>query len=109
MTISKNKPENKPENNPEDTLLKFPCMFPIKVMGLNKPELKKYIQTVLNKHISKTNIKAIEFNEHVSQHKNYLSITAKFEAKSKKQLDAIYQDLGKKCGKEDSKIIKMIL
>ena len=88
MTISKNKPENKPENkskteqqnNPEETLLKFPCMFPIKIMGLNKPELKKYIETVFVDFFFKTDVPKKSARKNFGR--KYLLVEKNFDRKN---------------------------
>ena len=109
MTDSNNQ-KNTKKNNPQNkTLLKFPCLFPVKIMGLNKPELEKLVKEVIEKYVSDKHKKNIEFKNHVSKHKNYLSITVKFMAESKKQLDMIYEELSKHCSQEEDSLIKMIL
>ena len=109
----KKTPNNKTDkqNDPTATesALKFPCLFPVKIMGLNKPELEKLVLDIFKKHLPSKDHKTLEVKTHLSKHKNYLSITIKFMAKSKKQLDSIYMDLSKHCTKDEDSIIKMIL
>jgi len=100
---------NKNTKQSESEIFSFPCSFPIKIMGLNKPQLEKLIIKTFHDHLSEKDQKTMEINKNVSKHENYLSITVTFQATSKKQLDDIYKDLSKHCGKEDDKIIKMIL
>ena len=101
-------PKNKTTED-NKTLLKFPCMFPVKIMGLNKPELESIVKKIFDENLSTKNKDSIEINTHVSKHQNYLSITVKFMAESKKQLDKIYNELSKHCGQDDHDLIKMIL
>ena len=36
----------------EETLFKFPCEFPIKCMGLNKPEFEIAVVEIMNRHVT---------------------------------------------------------
>jgi uncharacterized protein len=101
--------EESKSKDPQKSLLKFPCTFPVKIMGLNKPELEKLVKKVFDKNVTEKHKDTIEIKQHLSKHKNYLSITVSFKATSKKQLDTIYQALSEHCGQEEDKIIKVIL
>jgi putative lipoic acid-binding regulatory protein len=76
----------------EETLLTFPCEFPIKIMGKAHEDLKTLVLETLAKH-------APEFDEAVSltikesKDANYHAITAVIQAQSKAQLDSIYEVL----------------
>jgi putative lipoic acid-binding regulatory protein len=75
----------------EETLLEFPCSFPIKAMGKNHVELDILVIEIIRRHapdISHQHIKT-----RPSKDGNFLAVTATIEATSKQQLDAIYQDL----------------
>lgn len=75
----------------EETLFEFPCRFPIKAMGKNSGELELVVVDIVTRHTSDT--RDHEVNSKPSKDGNYLSVTVTIEATSKKQLDAIYQDL----------------
>ena len=75
----------------EDTLFEFPCRFPIKAMGKNSGDLELVVVDIVNRHTLDT--QNHEVNVKPSKDGNYLSVTVTIEASSKKQLDAIYQDL----------------
>ena len=75
----------------EDTLFEFPCRFPIKAMGKNSGDLELVVVDIVNRHAPDT--QNHEVNAKTSKDGNYLSVTVTIEASSKKQLDAIYQDL----------------
>ncbi len=75
----------------EETLFEFPCLFPIKAMGLNKPEFNSIVIHLLQQHVDEINDNDIKSK--FSKGDKYLSITITILASSKKQLDAIYQDL----------------
>ena len=75
----------------EETLLEFPCQFPIKAMGKADLELDLLVMDIVRRH-------APDFNERTvtrrpSKDGNYIAVTVIVEASSKQQLNAIYQDL----------------
>ena len=74
-----------------ETILEFPCEFPIKIMGKNHQELEICVMTIFNKHVPDLVEGAIKSRE--SRNGNYLSITVTINAQSQSQLDGIYQEL----------------
>ncbi len=75
----------------EETLIEFPCEFPVKVMGAAVPEFHQCIETIAKKHDS-------EFVSEETKQKNsktgkYVSLTLNIHAKNKNQLDCLYQEL----------------
>lgn len=78
---------------PKKTHLKFPCEFPIKVMGPAGFDFEAKVITIIRKHVPNLGEGAIEAR--LSKNKNYQSITVTIHATSKEQLDAIYQELSK--------------
>jgi putative lipoic acid-binding regulatory protein len=75
----------------EDTLLTFPCEFPIKVMGKRVDHFSQEIASVISQHAPDFDPVTIEMR--VSSGGNYLSLTCTVMAHSKAQLDAIYLSL----------------
>lgn len=75
----------------EDTLLKFPCQFPIKVMGKSNLEFDLLVVEIVRRHVPNLHEQAV--TTRASKDANYLSVTVTVEATSKAQLDAIYRDL----------------
>lgn len=75
----------------EETLLEFPCQFPIKVMGKTGDEFELAVLEIFRRHVPDLADDAIK--QRPSSKGNYLSITVTFNATSKVQLDAIYMDL----------------
>jgi len=71
--------------------LKFPCIFPLKVMGLNTVALYPAIHSILKKHIP--DLDEAAFTSKLSSSEKYLSITVTFTAQSRAQLDGLYQEL----------------
>ena len=75
----------------EDKIMKFPCEFPIKVMGIASDDFDIIIIDIIKKHVSNLSEDAVK--SRLSQKGNYVSITVTIEAKSREQLDNIYYDL----------------
>lgn len=74
-----------------ETLLEFPCDFPIKIMGKNHVDFEAAVITIFNQHVDDFGEHALKSRE--SKNGNYLSITVTISAQSQSQLDNIYQDL----------------
>lgn len=74
-----------------ETLLEFPCAFPVKIMGKATPEFQSVILDIVRKHAPEVNDDHIKIRS--SGKGNYLSVTVTINAMSKKQLDSIYLDL----------------
>lgn len=75
----------------EETLLQFPCQFPIKAMGLSSDTFDSTVIQIVRKHV--TDIHEGAVNTRPSKSGKYTSVTVTIEATSKTQLDAIYMDL----------------
>ncbi len=75
----------------EESLIDFPCDFPVKVMGAAIPELHTAIANIAAKHDSEFNNN--ETTKNVSKTGKYVSLTLNIHAKDKPQLDALYLDL----------------
>jgi hypothetical protein len=75
----------------DDTLLKFPCDFPLKVMGRNNDDFRSIVIGIVEKHAGDIDMNRIE--ERPSRDGTYLGITITVTATSKAQLDAIYMEL----------------
>ena len=75
----------------EDSLLEFPCRFPIKAMGKAELELDLLVIEIVRRHVADINEGAVTTRP--SKDGNYIAVTVIIEASSKQQLDAIYQDL----------------
>lgn len=75
----------------EDTLIEFPCDFPLKVMGKAEEGFAQAIVTVVLRHAPDFDVSGIEMRP--SKAGNYLSLTCTVRATSKAQLDALYREL----------------
>jgi uncharacterized protein len=78
-------------NEPTDTLLEFPCDFPIKIMGQANDEFRSLALGIVTRHFGTLAPDRIE--ERPSSNGRYLSLTCTVRAESKAQLDAVYSDL----------------
>lgn len=75
----------------EDTLLEFPCDFPIKIMGAKQDGYAQAILAVVLRHAPDFDAAAMEMRP--SSKGTYLSLTCTVRATSKAQLDALYREL----------------
>lgn len=77
--------------NKRDTVLEFPCEFPIKVMGRSGPEFCDTVTDIVKNHVPNLSRHAVRTRS--SRNGNYVSITVLLMASSREQLDEIYRDL----------------
>ncbi len=77
--------------NPPDSIIDFPCDFPVKAMGLTSDTLHVTVLEIVRKHAPETKDEALKTRP--SSNGKYLSVTVTVYATSKAQLDAIYIDL----------------
>jgi putative lipoic acid-binding regulatory protein len=74
-----------------ETLLEFPCKFPVKAMGLSCDEFEVAVIDIISRHVEDMAEDALSIRP--SKNGKYTSITATITARSKQQLDAIYMEL----------------
>ncbi len=74
-----------------ETLLEFPCDFPLKIMGARHDDYAQAVLEVVLRHFPDFNASSMEMRP--SSKGTYLSLTCTVRATSKAQLDAIYQEL----------------
>lgn len=75
----------------KDTLLEFPCEFPLKIMGKADDSLAQIVLDIVTVHAPDFDGATMEMR--ASSGGNYLSLTCTVIATSKPQLDALYTDL----------------
>lgn len=75
----------------KETLLTFPCHFPIKVMGKNLPGFTATVVTLVQRHAP--DFDAATVQTRLSKGDRYLALTLIVHARNRAQLDAIYHDL----------------
>ena len=84
----------------EESLLTFPCQFPIKIMGVQSPTFETSIVMVARKHIP--NLGEGSVKSRTSKTGKYLSVTITFQADSREQLDNLYRELS---ARDDVKMV----
>jgi hypothetical protein len=75
----------------DETLLEFPCNFPIKIMGRDTPEFHVTARELVEKHTGPLDDSAIQ--SAVSRKGSFVSITVTVTAQSQQQLDDIYREV----------------
>ena len=75
----------------EESAIKFPCSFPIKMMGRDTPDFRQTVRSLVETHTGPIADEAIR--EAQSRKGNFVSVTITVIATSQQQLDDIYRDL----------------
>jgi putative lipoic acid-binding regulatory protein len=78
------------DDTPE-TLLEFPCDFPIKVMGAAAEDFDTLVVEIIRRHAD--DLAESDVQMRPSSGGRYLSVTVTIRATSRAQLDRIYQEL----------------
>jgi len=78
-------------STPQESPLKFPTLFPIKIMGRTRDGFAQAIVAVVQKHAPDFDASTLEMR--ASAAGNDLSVTATINACSREQLDNLYRDL----------------
>ncbi|MDY0273596.1 MAG: DUF493 family protein [Advenella sp.] len=76
---------------PEESLIEYPCDFPIKVMGVNHPELAQRLVELVLQYDPGFDASTVEMRP--SKGGNYIGLTFTVRATSREQLDNIYRTL----------------
>ena len=74
-----------------ETLLEFPCPFPLKIMGRRQDGFAQAVLEVVLRHAPDFDSASMEMR--TSRQGNYLSLTYVVNATSREQLDALYREL----------------
>jgi putative lipoic acid-binding regulatory protein len=75
----------------EDTLLEFPCDFPLKIMGARTDDFAQTIVEIVQRHAPDFQAESVEMR--ASSTGKYLSVTCTVRAESREQLDNLYREL----------------
>ena len=75
----------------KETLLAFPCAFPLKIMGLASDALAQAVLAVVQRHAPDFDGATMEMR--ASSGGKYVSLTCTINATSRAQLDALYREL----------------
>lgn len=85
-------PAGKPQSAPEaESLIDYPCLFPIKVMGAKVEGFVHAISTIARTLDPSFDASSIELRE--SKGGKYLGLTIHINATSRAQLDEVYRTL----------------
>jgi len=74
-----------------DSLIEYPCEFPLKVFGQQQAGFAQAVMEVVTKHDSEFQASSMEMR--ASKTARYISLTCTIRATSRAQLDAVYQEL----------------
>jgi len=74
-----------------ETLLEFPCNFPLKVMGRKDPEFPQLVVAMVEAHAGPIPENHVRVRD--SRDGNFVALTVIVRAQTQAQLDAIYTDL----------------
>lgn len=75
----------------KDSLIEFPCVFPIKVMGLNVEAFTPAMLDLARQHDPEFDPSTLELRE--SSAAKYLGLTLQLHVSSQAQLDTVYRAL----------------
>ena len=75
----------------KDEPFRFPCAYPLKVMGRNTNEFYSVVSAIVEKHVAGGG--EVTYSSKTSSGDKYISITATFSAESREQLNALYKEL----------------
>jgi putative lipoic acid-binding regulatory protein len=81
------------DDNPQgrESLLVFPCAFPIKAMGRTTDLFAQTVVAIVQRHAPDFDAATVELR--ASSAGNYVSVTCTITATSRRQLDDLYRDL----------------
>lgn len=79
--------------NEAESLIKFPCDFPVKIMGVRSDDFAQSMIAVVLRHAPDFDAATTEMR--LSKGGKYLSLTCTVRATSKPQMDALYMELTK--------------
>ena len=75
----------------QDSLIEYPCDFPIKIFGEAHANFAQAIAVVVQAHVPDFNAATIESRN--SKTSRYISLTCTVHVTSRDQLDNLYRDL----------------
>jgi len=80
-----------PANQLTDSLLEYPCEFPLKIFGLQQAGFAQAVMEVVVRH--DPDFQPATMAMRASKNARYISLTCTIRATSREQLDALYQEL----------------
>lgn len=73
-----------------ESLLEFPCEFPVKVMGRNTDTFRAAVEAIVARHLPAAEV---EFTPRLSRDNGYVALSFTIIATSQSQLDDLYREL----------------
>lgn len=83
--------EQDPATEQEAPKIEFPCLYPIKIIGVASIEFQEEVITVVEKHAGKISSELIELQ--VSKKNTYVSVRVTIAATGVDQLQNLFDDL----------------
>jgi putative lipoic acid-binding regulatory protein len=80
-----------PAPAPTESLLSFPCEFPLKVMGRREDGFAQDVCAIVQRHVEDFSPATMEMR--ASRNARFLSLTITVTARSREQLDRLYTEL----------------
>jgi len=84
---------SRPQDPPKESILTFPCVFPMKIMGRREDGFAQMVSETVMRHAPDWRPDTLEMR--TSRNGRYLSLTVVINAKSREQLDGLYAELSK--------------
>ena len=81
------------EEKSRESLIDFPCKFPIKILGKDSDVFENTVSKIMAKHDQKYSEFSVKKNN--SKNKNYIALTWVVNVNNQDELDNIYRDLSK--------------
>ena len=75
----------------EESLLQFPCDFPLKIMGGGSPDFRQLVVDLVSRHAPDLDETRVSVRD--SHAGRYQSVTVVINARDRAQLDALYVEL----------------
>lgn len=75
----------------DESLLQFPCDFPIKIMGGSGPDFREVVVALVSRHAPDLDEARVSVRD--SRTGRYQSVTVVVHAHDRAQLDALYREL----------------
>ena len=76
-----------------ESLIDFPCEFPIKILGKDNDVFENTVSQIMSKHDQEYSELSVKKNN--SKNKNYIALTWVVNVNNQDELDNIYKDLSK--------------
>ena len=74
-----------------DSVIEFPCRFPIKIMGRDESGFRAHVLQIISPHVD--DILPGDISVRASREGTFLSVTVTVDARSQAHLDRIYRTL----------------